>query len=37
MTTVAFIDADGSGLETAIGTDGVGIRNRPHPRLRPVP
>jgi Tol biopolymer transport system component len=35
--TVAFIDADGSNLETAIGSSLVGLGNRPHPRLRPVP
>jgi len=34
--TVAFIEADGSGLEIAVGTDLVGAGNRPHPRLRPV-
>ena len=35
--TVAFINADGSVLEEVIGTDAVGIGNRPHPRLRPAP
>ena len=33
---VAFINADGSGREIALGPDLVGIGNRPHPRLRPV-
>jgi dipeptidyl aminopeptidase/acylaminoacyl peptidase len=37
LGTVAFINADGSGLEIAAGTDIVGEGNRPHPRLRPVP
>jgi Tol biopolymer transport system component len=33
---VAFINADGSGREIALGPDKVGIGNRPHPRLRRV-
>jgi Tol biopolymer transport system component len=33
---VAFINADGSDREIALGPDKVGIGNRPHPRLRPV-
>jgi Tol biopolymer transport system component len=37
LGTVAFINADGSGLEIAAGTDIVGEGNRPHPRLRPLP
>jgi Tol biopolymer transport system component len=36
LLTVAFIDADGSNLETAIVSSLVGPGNRPHPRLRPV-
>jgi Tol biopolymer transport system component len=35
--SVAFINADGSGLEIAAGPRAVGAGNRPHPRLRPVP
>ena len=35
--SVAFINADGSGLEVAVGSGAVGLGNRPHPRLRPVP
>jgi Tol biopolymer transport system component len=34
--TVAFIGADGSDLEIAVGANLVGIGNRPHPRLRPI-
>jgi Tol biopolymer transport system component len=34
---VAFINADGSGLEVVSDDDAVGEYNRPHPRLRPVP
>lgn len=37
LGTVAFIDADGSGLEIVADTGVVGVGNRPHPRLRPVP
>lgn len=33
---IAFVDADGSDREIAIGPDLVGIGNRPHPRVRPV-
>lgn len=33
---VAFINADGSGMEVASEADAVG-ENNPHPRLRPVP
>lgn len=33
--TVAFIGADGSDLEIAVGSNVVGTGNRPHPRLRP--
>lgn len=35
--SVAFIDADGSNLQTAVAASLVGPGNRPHPRLRPVP
>ena len=34
--SIAFVDADGSNREVAIGPDLVGIGNRPHPRARPV-
>jgi Tol biopolymer transport system component len=34
--TVAFVDADGANLETAVPASLVGPGNRPHPRLRPV-
>ena len=34
--TVAFINADGSGLEIAVGNEFIGGGGRPHPRLRPV-
>lgn len=34
--TVAFMDADGSNLETAVSSSLVGRGNRPHPRLRPL-
>lgn len=33
---VALIDADGENRELVVGTDLVGIGNRPHPRLRPA-
>ncbi len=33
---VAFINADGSDREIALGPNLVGLGNRPHPRLRPV-
>ena len=35
LGTVAFINADGSGLEIAVGNEFVG-GGIPHPRLRPV-
>lgn len=34
---IAFVNRDGSDLEVVAGPDVVGERNRPHPRLRPVP
>ena len=34
---IAFINPDGSSLEGVAGPDAVGVGNRPHPRLRPVP
>jgi Tol biopolymer transport system component len=34
---IAFINRDGSALEVVAGPDAVGLGNRPHPRLRPVP
>lgn len=33
--SIAFINADGSGLRVAVGTSFIGVGNRPHPRLRP--
>ncbi len=33
---VAFVNADGSGLEIAVPAEEVGEFNRPHPRTRPV-
>lgn len=35
--SLAFVNADGSGLEVAAGVDVIGESNRPHPRLRPIP
>ncbi len=33
--SIAFINADGSGLRVAVPTTFIGVGNRPHPRLRP--
>lgn len=33
--SIAFINADGSGLRVAVATSFIGVGNRPHPRLRP--
>jgi hypothetical protein len=32
LGTVAFINADGSGVEIAVGNELIGESNRPHPR-----
>jgi Tol biopolymer transport system component len=34
---IAFLNREGPGLELVAGPDAVGLGNRPHPRLRPVP